>query len=84
MNEYLKCGGLKKHIVLKITDINRYLSPLKVNTFKHILNEIEEGRKLDNKPLNEYLVINTDEPYIGEVIEVLKKYNAWNEKGKDS
>ncbi|MDY7043732.1 hypothetical protein RVS70_05885 [Virgibacillus sp. M23] len=39
---------------------------------------IEDGR-IENgkKPSNSYVVINLDEPYINEVIEILKNHGHW-------
>lgn len=36
--------------------------------FTHMLNQIKESRQKDNKNINNcYAVINTDEPYFGEI-----------------
>jgi hypothetical protein len=76
--ETLKCGGLKKHIVIKIEDLTRINSMFKIAMLKNDLDDIAESRKAEGKePTNEYIVVNTDEPYIEEIIEVLKKHNAW-------
>jgi len=44
-----------------------------------ILKNIRVSRiKFNKKPSNQYLVINIDEPYAGEVIEILKKNRHWD------
>lgn len=76
--QYLKCGALKKHIVIKIEDLYRINSFFKIEMLKNDLNDIQASRKADGKePCPEYIVINTDEPYINEIIDILKKHNAW-------
>lgn len=69
--ESLRCGGRRKFMVLKIADINANLNS----------DEIEELCKLANKVFgkknHEYLVINTDEPYAPDVIEILKHNGHW-------
>ena len=75
--EKLKCGGLNKFVVLKREDLNR----LDGNTrggVTRAANRIGDMRALEGKnPSPEYLVINTDEPYAGEIIEILKRNGHW-------
>jgi len=76
--EKLKCGGLKKHVVLKIEDVEKYLHDYQRNELAEMCGDIEYGRKRNGENVdNEYLVINTDEPYADEVIEILKKNGHW-------
>jgi len=79
MLEFLKCGATKKFIVIKIDDLKKYVnSVFKLAMLENDLNDIQAGRKADGKaPCNEYLVINTDEPYAGEIIEILKRNGHW-------
>ncbi|WP_313413157.1 hypothetical protein [Sedimentibacter sp.] len=73
----LKGGNLDKFTVLKNDDIAKYLSPLAKHRLQQLLDVIYRCRTNDNKLLNTYLVINTDEPYADEVIEILKKNGHW-------
>ena len=76
----LKCGGLKKFVVLKIEDTEKYLSITAQFQLGLMGQNIEHGRHLDFKSTdNEYLVINVDEPYAPEIIEILKKNGHWGE-----
>ncbi len=72
-----KLGGAKKHIVIKIEDIMRYTDHDESEALFDAIDAIEEERANDGKPVNEYLVINTDEPYAHEIIEILKKNGHW-------
>ncbi len=75
MNEFLKCGAKRKFIVLNLEHIFEYMG-YNLLTLKRILKEYYE-MSLPKEKDHEYLVINTDEPYIDEVIEVLKKHGHW-------
>ncbi|HEY9060986.1 MAG TPA: hypothetical protein VIO64_10870 [Pseudobacteroides sp.] len=60
--------------VFKNEDIEKYCSDFAKLGVKKAASQIEFGRRNDNKaPINTYIVINTDEPYIQEVIEIMKK-----------
>lgn len=40
----------------------------------YYLGKIEEARAIEGKePFNSYIVINTDEPYVPEIVEVMKR-----------
>jgi len=72
--------GIKtKYVVIKIEDYFKYVkSPFKAAMLNNDLEDIEKGRKVDGKnPKNTYLVINTDEPYADEVIEIMKRNGHW-------
>lgn len=44
----------------------------------HIAESIEDNRcETGKNPRNTYLVVNTDESYADEVIEILKRYGHW-------
>lgn len=81
MLEFLKCGAAKKFIVIKIDDLKKYVnSVFKLAMLENDLNDIQAGRKADGKkPCPEYLVISTDEPYAGEIIEIMKRNGHWGE-----
>lgn len=70
-------GMAYKFSVLKGDDIEK-LSHEEIVTLGHISERIMEIRREDGKaPSNTYLVINTDEPYAEEVIEIMKRYGHW-------
>lgn len=70
-------GMKQKFIVIKNEDIEKYLTTLAKEDLDDILFEIYHGRKRDGKKNNTYLVINTDEPYADEIIEILKRNGHW-------
>lgn len=79
MPELMKCGGERKFIVIKIADYVKYInSAIKWKLLSNELQDIREGRLADGKePRPEYIVVNTDEPYAQEVIEILKRNGHW-------
>lgn len=72
-------GGKRKFIVLKIEDLIKYVkSPFKLAMLDNDLEDIRTGREADGKkPVNEYLVVNLDEPYAPEIIEIMKRNGHW-------
>lgn len=72
-------GGKKKFVVIKIQDLIKYVkSPFKIAMLDNDLKDIREGREADGKkPVNEYLVINLDEPYAPEIIQIMKRNGHW-------
>jgi len=80
MLENLKCGGKNKFIVLKRDDCNKYLDKEHGSMLSEVLQCIAAGRLQDQDKTsisNEYLVINTDEPYAPEIIEIMKRNGHW-------
>lgn len=74
----LKCGAKHKFMVIKIDDTKKYLSLEQQAKLVDILDTIQIAREKEGKnPNNEYLVINTDEPYVPEIIEILKRNGHW-------
>lgn len=74
----LSCGGIFKFVVIKMDDVNDALNGDEFVQLVHILRNIAAHRKTDGRNSHpEYLVINTDEPYITEIIEILKKNGHW-------
>lgn len=68
------------HRVIKEEDIKKYLNTKAQQGLNYIISIISMGREFDGKPMNnEYLVINRDEPYAEEIIEILKKNGHWDE-----
>ncbi len=82
MSEFMKCGGLKKFIVFKNEDL--------AQCPEHIREGVERTgafiaalrREQWREPHPEYIVINVDEPYIGEIIDVLKRHGHWDTETK--
>jgi hypothetical protein len=72
-------GGNEKFIVIKIDDLIKHVkSVFKIEMLKNDLKDIKEGRVAEGKiPYNEYLVINIDEPYAPEIIEIMKRNGHW-------
>lgn len=75
-------GKSRKYTILSHKDLNKYIDPFTQNEMwiilDRILGNIENGREKDGKkPFNSYITINTDEPYINEVIDVMKRNGDW-------
>lgn len=52
------------HVVIKREDILKYLEESEQIALEEMLNKIIRGRTKDNKkPINNYYVVNKDEPY---------------------
>ena len=61
------------HLVIKITDAQRYLNVQEQQELWCITRKIVTGREKDGKKVNIYLVVNTDEPYAEEVRKLVIK-----------
>jgi len=59
------------HVVLKVEDIEKYLNENQQGVLRSFAKTIEQGRLKDNKKLNDYYVVNTDEPYAPTVFETI-------------
>lgn len=69
-----------KYIVIKANDAERYLDEIDLFILDKILKKIADSRILNNKcRINNYLVINQDEPYAGEVIDIMRKHGHWED-----
>jgi len=66
-----------KYIVLKTEDVEKYGWETQKMYLRDLCEEINKGRIEEGKKLNSYIVINMDEPYINEVIEILKRHGHW-------
>ncbi len=78
MSDTLACGAKRKFIVYKIADTVKYLNNDERKQLVNISSKLSRSRKRnDKKPVNEYLVINIDEPYINEIIEIMKRNGHW-------
>ena len=68
----------KKFLVVKDEDINKHLNNHDKKELTRLMDKIEKGRRMEGKSANNfYLVINQDEPYADEVIEIMKNNNHW-------
>lgn len=67
-----------KFAVAKISDIDTLLDEENIQKFYGLLNRISEERNAIGKPDNHYIVVNLDEPYSGDVIEILKRNGHWD------
>ena len=67
-----------KFIIIKKEDIEKYLNASKRVALFIAIDDIAEGRRHDDKSDNNtYLVVNTDEDYVDEVIDILKRNGHW-------
>ncbi|AIW03240.1 hypothetical protein CPT_Mater83 [Bacillus phage Mater] len=70
--------GIGKFLVLKNDDLDRYLDAELENDLYNIVQTVDAGRMVEGKVEdNHYIIINKDEPYIQEIIDVLKRHNHW-------
>ncbi len=70
-------GMANKFIVIKKDDAEKYLNYSGKVALNHVLEVVEDGRSIDRKKINTYVVINVDEPYADEVIEIMKTNGHW-------
>ena len=77
MSNYLKCGARKKFYVASYKDVDKYLDASERQGLEQILCFIRKRRMADNKNINEYIVINTDEPYFWIIKLVMKLFRHW-------
>jgi hypothetical protein len=79
---------VKKYLVLKTADIERYLSDSGVLQLSNLSEKICDSRQGDGKSrCNHYLIVNTDEPYAGivaDLIEVHEKDKSTWDHGDQS
>lgn len=61
-----------KFIVIPLKDL-RYLDQPRQKHLNEVLKLLAEGRKLENKPENNYYVCNQDEPYAEDVLNLILK-----------
>lgn len=70
-------GAANKFTVIKNEDISR-LAPGYIDLLELILNQITLDRLKHGKNSTPfYLVVNEDEPYADEVIEIMKRHGHW-------
>ena len=68
----------RKFTVLKNEDVEKYLNEADRSELSRILWKMDELRLRENKSINVYLVVNIDEPYAPDVVEVMKANGHWN------
>lgn len=61
------------HLVFKESDVSKHLTKEENNILSILYEKVIAGRKRLGKKENKYYVVNLDEPYSGEVLEVIKK-----------
>jgi len=72
-------GKERRYTVTNHNDLDKYIDIFTQNelaiVLDRVLGEVESKRYDEGKePYNSYIVINTDEPYINEIIEVMKRH----------
>jgi len=75
----VKSQRRRKHnyYVIKAEDFNDYLLPHQKRTLESALRRVSRCRvRLGKKPVNHYLVVNVDEPYIQQLLHVMRKYGV--------
>ncbi|WNF36437.1 hypothetical protein RJD24_18745 [Bacillaceae bacterium IKA-2] len=72
-------GRERKYTILNEKDIEKYGDKREVEkmnrAIENVIIDIEIGRVKDGKqPFNSYIVINVDEPYVNEIVEIMKRH----------
>jgi len=67
---------LNTHIVIKREDLDKYLNPAQVGALMDMLSRINEKREESGKKVNDYYVVNTDEPYAQKVLDLILEGEA--------
>lgn len=70
-------GMGRKFTVIKNADIEKHLDERDRSELSRILWKIDELRYQEDKPVNVYLVVNIDEPYAPELVEIMKQHGHW-------
>lgn len=65
-----------KFIVIKIEDVDRYLTEEDSWILVRLQQAILAGREKENKKLNDYWVCNRDEPYADKIIQTILEGEA--------
>jgi len=63
-----------KFLVIKIDDCDNYLTAYEQNELALICDTIRRERLKLDKPMNSYIIVNQDEPYAGDVWELIKNH----------
>ncbi len=71
-----------KYEVMKLGDIDKYLSPSQKEYLKYIIKTIQDGREEDDKVrCNRYIVVNEDQPYAEQVWKLIQE--QWEKDNED-
>lgn len=70
------------HTVIEHEDLIKYADPFDLQdlslVWDKVSGDIERGREVEGKSAwNQYIIVNIDEPFTDEVIDILKKNNKW-------
>ncbi|MBY8913288.1 hypothetical protein KY305_11110 [Bacillus sp. YC2] len=68
---------MSKFVVLKADDIKDHLNWGERAVFRTLIEKVRIGREAEGKAVNDYAVINRDEPYINEVTDIMRKHGHW-------
>lgn len=64
-----------KYEVMKLDDIEKFLSKTQRYELLKIIHRIQKGRKAEGKmPCNSYVVVNEDMPYAEQVWQLIQKH----------
>ncbi|GAS82434.1 hypothetical protein [Paenibacillus amylolyticus] len=67
-----------KHTVIKNEDVEKHLNELERVQMLRLLNKVRVGRASEGKQaVNTYLIVNTDEVYATDVVQILKDNGHW-------
>ncbi|MNM68469.1 hypothetical protein D3C81_800300 [compost metagenome] len=66
------------HVVVKVEDIDK-LPEEQMQKMYGLLNLVNAEREKQGKPINQYAIVNLDEPYAGEVVEIMKRNGHWDD-----
>ena len=69
----------EKYIVIKLDDIKKYSA--NIDDLESICRYINMRRRQDGKSINTYLVVNTNEPYIADVAQILYENGHYTPNG---
>jgi hypothetical protein len=77
-------GRERKYTILNERDIEKYGDEKEIEVMNaaidDVLFDVERGREKDGKkPYNSYIIINVDEPYAEEIIEIMKRNGHWRD-----
>lgn len=75
-------GRERRYTIINEHDLNKYVNEDDRDDLNrelsYVQRKIEEAREEEGKvPYNSYIIINTDEPYVDEIIEVMKRHGHW-------
>jgi len=71
----------KKFLVMKHADIEKYVSDEDLKGIQSAFTDVVIGRQVEEHKNtdNVYIVINMDEPYVNEVIDIMRKNGHWED-----